>query len=85
MEYVNGISLDKLQKSIEQDGYIASNATVLELIKYTRWYLFFSRCDSQIRGDIADSEDMGAGHEYLDIAINKAMHEQEISEPTHLR
>ena len=72
MIIVNGIDIELLRKSVE-DGYSVSSATTLELIKHARRYLFFSRCDSQIRLAIADSENIGAGWEWLDKAIDEAI------------
>lgn len=74
MTYVNGVQLANLKKHVG-DGYNPSSATILELIVYAQRYLAFSRCDSQIRLEIAASEDMGAGWEYLDHAIDKAIAE----------
>lgn len=74
MTYVNGVHLADLKNHVGE-GYNPSSATILELIVYAQRYLFLSRCDSQIRLEIASSEDMGAGWEYLDHAIDKAIAE----------
>lgn len=70
--YLNGVRLDLLKSEVE-NGFTPSPATIIELIKYAKRYLFLSRCDSQIRLEIAESEDMGAGDVYLDKAIEDAM------------
>ena len=70
--YINGVDIKKLKIEVE-NGYTPSSATILELIQNTHRYLFLSRCDSQIREEIALSEDMGAGWEYLDRVIDAAM------------